>query len=117
MKQFVCRIAVFALAYCGGFAESLPAAEQVSSFGQYQPLLKPGEPAQLVFAFLPASYIFEAGHRIRISVAGLDNRERDRTPVSPAPVVTIYNTPSNPSYISLPMIPKDANDQKKERTR
>jgi putative CocE/NonD family hydrolase len=75
--------------------------------------LKPGEPAQIVFAFLPESYIFKAGHRIRISVAGSDYRERDRAPVSPAPVVTIYNTPSNPSYISLPIINlKGANGQK-----
>jgi uncharacterized protein len=66
--------------------------------------LKPGEPAQLVFAFLPVSHVFKAGHRIRISVAGSDYRERDRTPVSPAPVVTIYNTPLNPSYVSLPVI-------------
>jgi uncharacterized protein len=65
--------------------------------------LNPGEPAQLVFAFLPTSYVFKAGHCIRISVAGADYRERDRTPVSPAPVVTIYNTPSNPSYVSLPV--------------
>jgi putative CocE/NonD family hydrolase len=76
--------------------------------------LKPGEPAQLVFAFLPTSYVFKAGHRIRISIAGADYRERDRTPVSPAPVVTIYNTQSNPSYISLPVIkPKNAPDHEK----
>jgi predicted acyl esterase len=66
--------------------------------------LKPGERAQLVFAFLPMSHVFKTGHRIRISVAGSDYRERDRTPISPAPVVTIYNTPSHPSYISLPLI-------------
>jgi putative CocE/NonD family hydrolase len=76
--------------------------------------LKPGEPAQLVFAFLPESYIYKAGHQIRISVAGSDYRERDRTPVSPAPVVTIYNTPSNPSSISLPVInPKGEYGRKK----
>jgi len=76
--------------------------------------LKPSEPAQLIFAFLPASHIFKAGHRIWISVAGSDYRERDRTPISPAPVVTIYNTPSNPSYISLPVINlKSVRDPKK----
>ncbi len=76
--------------------------------------LKPGEPVQLVFAFLPASYIFKAGHRIRISVAGSDYRERDRTPVSPAPIVTILNTPSGPSYVSLPVINlKSVRDHKK----
>jgi putative CocE/NonD family hydrolase len=66
--------------------------------------LKTGEPARLVFAFLPTSYVFKAGHSIRISIAGADYRERDRTPVSPAPLVTIYNTASNPSYISLPVV-------------
>ena len=77
-------------------------------------LLKPGEPVQLVFLFLPESYIFKAGHRIRISMAGSDYRERDRAPVSPAPVATIYNTPSNPSCISLPIInPKGTYDRKK----
>jgi uncharacterized protein len=76
--------------------------------------LKPGQPTHLTFAFLPASHIFKAGHRIRISVAGSDYRERDRAPVSPAPVVTILNTPSNPSYISLPVInSKDAYDLQK----
>lgn len=55
-----------------------------------------------------------AGHRIRISIAGSDYRERDRTPVSPAPVVTIYNNPSYPSYISLPVInPQNAGQLKK----
>jgi putative CocE/NonD family hydrolase len=80
--------------------------------------LKPGDPVRLEFAFLPASHVFKAGHRIRISVAGSDYRERDRTPVSPAPVVTIYNTPSYPSYISLPILsPKlDTDDPKKERS-
>jgi putative CocE/NonD family hydrolase len=66
--------------------------------------LKPGEPTKLVFTFLPASHIFKAGHRIRISIAGSDYRERDRTPLSPPPVVTILNTLSYPSSVSLPVI-------------
>jgi predicted acyl esterase len=76
--------------------------------------LKPGEPVRLAFTFLPASHIFKAGHRIRISVAGSDYRERERTPVSPAPIVTILNAPFNPSYISLPLINlKNVRDYKK----
>jgi putative CocE/NonD family hydrolase len=66
--------------------------------------LTPGEPVQMVFAFLPTSYIFKAGHNIRISVAGADYRERDRTPVVPAPVVTLYNTPERPSTVILPIV-------------
>jgi len=77
--------------------------------------LKPGEPVRLLFAFLPMSHVFRAGHSIRTSAAGADYRERDRTPVSPAPVVTLHNTPSNPSYVSLPMIhPKGAGSRIRE---
>ena len=66
--------------------------------------LKPGEPVELVFAFLPTSFVFRKGHTIRISIAGADYRERDRTGVSPAPVVTLYNTPEHPSFVSLPIV-------------
>ena len=58
----------------------------------------------MVFAFLPTSYVFKAGHSIRIAVAGADYRERDRTPVVPAPVVTLYNTPERPSTVTLPIV-------------
>jgi putative CocE/NonD family hydrolase len=68
-----------------------------------QPLV-PGEPAELVFSFLPTSYIFKAGHRIRVSLQGADYREQNRTPVTPAPQVTIHNTPGHPSFVSLPVI-------------
>ena len=63
-----------------------------------------GEPVEMVFAFLPTSYIFKAGHSIRVSVAGADYRERDRPPVVPAPVVTLYNTPDRPSTVILPVV-------------
>src|SRR5580658_7281622 len=66
--------------------------------------LVPGRPARLVFNLLPTSYIFRAGHRIQISIAGADYRERDRTPAAPAPVVTLYGTPANPSFVTLPIV-------------
>lgn len=66
--------------------------------------LHPGEPVEMVFAFLPTSYIFKAGHSMRLSVAGADYRERDRRPVVPAPVVTLYNTPERPSFVILPIV-------------
>lgn len=68
-------------------------------------LLQAGEPARMTFAFLPTSYVFKAGHRIQISVAGADYRERDRTPVTPAPVVTLHNTEAHPSAVILPLAP------------
>jgi putative CocE/NonD family hydrolase len=68
-----------------------------------QPLVV-GEPAQLVFNILPTSYVFKSGHRIRVSFAGYDYRERDRTPVSPPPIITLYDTPAHPSFVILPVI-------------
>jgi putative CocE/NonD family hydrolase len=61
------------------------------------------EPAKLAFAFLPTSYVFAAGHRIQITIAGADYRERDRTPVVPAPVITIHEGGMHASRIVLPL--------------
>jgi putative CocE/NonD family hydrolase len=66
--------------------------------------LKAGEPTELTFTFLPTAYIFKAGHRIQISVAGADYRERDRTPANPAPTLTLLDTPSQPSRVVLPIV-------------
>lgn len=74
------------------------------SHGEDAKPLLPNEPAQLTFAFLPASHLFKAGHRIQISVAGADYRERDRTPVSPAPVINLLADPAHRSRVSLPIV-------------
>ena len=66
--------------------------------------LKPGEPVEMSFAFLPMSHIFKAGHRIRISAAGADYRERDQAPTLPTPVITILNNAAHPSSVTLPLI-------------
>ncbi|MCR5879814.1 CocE/NonD family hydrolase [Phenylobacterium sp. J367] len=67
-----------------------------------QPLTA-GEPVRMTFAFLPTSYVFKAGHRIQVSVAGADYRERDRTP-GPDATVTILNSAQQPSSVSLPIV-------------
>jgi uncharacterized protein len=74
------------------------------SYAQDAQALAPGQPARLLFNIFPTSYVFLKGHRIQISVAGADYRERDRTPVVPAPIVTLYNTPTHPSLVTLPII-------------
>ena len=66
--------------------------------------LRPGEPARLQFDFLPTSYIFKAGHRIRITVTGADYREKDRTPVSPAAQVAILSDQAHDSVVTLPFV-------------
>jgi putative CocE/NonD family hydrolase len=65
--------------------------------------LKPGEPAELVFDMLPLSYIVAPGHRLQVSFAGADPRERARTEVSPAPTVAIYSGGARASSVSLPI--------------
>lgn len=66
--------------------------------------LKANEPTRLVFSFLPTSHVFKTGHRIRIAVAASDYRERDRTPVVPAPLITIHNDAEHRSFVTLPVI-------------
>lgn len=66
--------------------------------------LKAGEPVRMTFAFLPASYVFKAGHRIRISVAGADYRERVRTSPSSVPMLTLHRTSAHPSSVVLPIV-------------
>ena len=64
--------------------------------------LIPGEPAELIFDLYPISYIFKAGHRIRLR---LMFAEPFRTPkVSPAPRVTIYRNSVHRSSVTLPVI-------------
>lgn len=74
--------------------------------------LKPlgGEPVELAFDLLPTSYIFPAGHRIRVTIACAD-RDNARTPVlTPPPTVNVYRDASRPSYITLPVIPQRGTD-------
>jgi putative CocE/NonD family hydrolase len=68
-------------------------------------MLTPGTAARVQFDLLPISYLFKAGHRMRVSVAGADYRERDRETANPAPTLTIYNSKEAPSTIILPVLP------------
>lgn len=62
--------------------------------------LKSGEPAQVTFDLLAASYVFKAGHRIQITVAGADYRERAQPRFTPAPTLTVLAK----SSVSLPVV-------------
>ena len=68
--------------------------------------LTPGEPAELVLDLLPTSQIFPAGHRMRLTIAGADMREREIEVVSPAPVVSLYHDRFHRSSIELPITTK-----------
>jgi predicted acyl esterase len=61
--------------------------------------LAAGQPAELVFDFLPMSYIFKAGHRIRVTTTFADPQRRDGPPP-----VTVLTGGGTPSELILPII-------------
>ena len=63
--------------------------------------LVPGVPVEAQFEFLPTSYIFKAGHRIRLTLQFADPRSTPKA--DPAPVVTVLHRPGAASIIELPL--------------
>jgi predicted acyl esterase len=67
--------------------------------------LVPGEIVELVFDLHPTSNVFDAGHRIRITITGADADTYLTTPVDPPPTVSIFRNAEHASYVVLPIIP------------
>ena len=65
----------------------------------------PDEPVELVFDLLPTSYVFEAGHRIRITITCADKDNYLTPQLDPPPTVQLYREADHASYIELPIIP------------
>ncbi len=63
-----------------------------------------GKPIELIFDLLPTSKVFQAGHRMRLTLLGADPREKERAEVTPPPQVTVYRGGEHASYLSLPVI-------------
>ncbi len=68
----------------------------------HQPLT-PGEPVRVSFDMLAISYVFKAGHRVRIAVSGADPRERARIETAPPPILTLHTGGDTPSSVTLPV--------------
>jgi len=69
-----------------------------------EPLVQ-GEPVELVFALMPMSNLFDAGHRIRVTVTGADQNTFETPRLDPPPTVSIYRSSEYASFIELPIIP------------
>lgn len=67
--------------------------------------LEPGERVELTFDFMPLSYLFKAGHRIRVTLQFSDARATAKADL--APEVTVFSGPDTPSRVILPVIPQD----------
>ncbi len=51
----------------------------------------------------PMSYIFQQGHRIRVTLTGADDYRSDEP--SLAPVMSVLRDRQHPSYITFPVVP------------
>lgn len=65
-------------------------------------MLKPGEPVEMSFDLYATSYIFKAGHRIRLTLNFADQRATERR--SPPPSVKVHFGATTPSRLTLPVI-------------
>lgn len=70
-----------------------------------------GKPVELVFDLHPTSNIFDAGHRIRVTITGADKDNTLTPELSPAPTVSVYRNAEYASYIVLPVIGDDLQGQ------
>ncbi|MFC4313171.1 CocE/NonD family hydrolase [Steroidobacter flavus] len=67
--------------------------------------LVPGTPAKLRLDLLPTSTIVKAGHRLRLTVAGADPRQRSRNvKFDPPPTTTIHHDREHASQLTLPIV-------------
>jgi uncharacterized protein len=67
------------------------------------------EVAELTFDLLPTSYLFPAGSRIRISIAGADRDHFEALP-GPAPTVRIHHGGEHASRLNLPVMTGEPGD-------
>jgi putative CocE/NonD family hydrolase len=64
----------------------------------------PDEPVELVFDLLPTSNVFDAGHRIRLTLTGADQDTALTPELSPPPTVSVYRNADHASYVTLPIV-------------
>jgi putative CocE/NonD family hydrolase len=75
--------------------------------------LKPGRAVDLVFDLQPIANLFDAGHRVRITVTGADVDNAIPLSQDPSPTVTVYRGKKMASYLSLPVVGAKAEGAKK----
>jgi putative CocE/NonD family hydrolase len=68
--------------------------------------LTPGTPSEIVFDMLPMSYIFKAGHQLRLVLVFSDPKAPSKPDAST--MVTVLRGPDRGSFITLPVIPAGA---------
>jgi hypothetical protein len=65
--------------------------------------LTPGEVVRVELPLYATSVRLEAGHRLRIAIAGHDASSFSRYPEDGAPALTVVYSPASPSFLELPV--------------
>jgi predicted acyl esterase len=69
--------------------------------------LTPGRPTELAFELAPLSWVFKAGHRIRIVISCVAVPRPGGPALTPAllppPIVSFYRDAAHPSYVAMPV--------------
>ncbi|OHB73506.1 MAG: hypothetical protein A2Z25_01835 [Planctomycetes bacterium RBG_16_55_9] len=63
----------------------------------------PAGPVELAFDLYPTANLFEAGHRIRLSITCADSDNNQTPQANPVPEVTVYRNAERPSRILVPI--------------
>ncbi len=68
--------------------------------------LYPEEPVELVFDLQPTATVFNAGHRIRLTITCADKDNAKTPQLSPPPIAKVHRQTGQASFIVLPLIGK-----------
>ncbi|MBD3415313.1 MAG: CocE/NonD family hydrolase [Candidatus Aminicenantes bacterium] len=63
----------------------------------------PGKPFELVFDMQPTANVFDAGHRIRVTLTGADADNAKSQALDPPPTYVLHRSVDKPSHIQLPI--------------
>ncbi|MCZ6598521.1 MAG: CocE/NonD family hydrolase [Planctomycetota bacterium] len=69
--------------------------------------LPAGEPARLLFDLHPTANVFDAGHRLRVTITFADALNVETPRLDPPPTVTILRGGEHASHVRLPVIPQE----------
>jgi putative CocE/NonD family hydrolase len=83
---------------------ALPDIPWHRAFAEDAQPLEPGKPARLIFDIMPASWVFQKGHRVQFTVTGSDWRERARDPKAQPAQITLISDRDHPSVVTLPLV-------------
>lgn len=64
----------------------------------------PGEMAELTFDLFPISYVFSAGHRVRVAIAGADRDNLVMVPENVTPTIQVHHGGDHASFIEIPVM-------------